>query len=242
MRSAPLLPSLLATLLAATTVVAQEPAPSGEPVLSDKAAERAAELEPPDPSAATPRAEDQPPLPPPPTCCRWSVRFDPFDIVYRRITLQAEVKVWGPLSLEFTPSFIFGAPQENVNAKGFALGLNLAYYPFSGKALQGMWIKAHGAYERYGVTLTHPDLADSSDSKTVSTAVFGFLIGNTTVFGRNGGFALSGGVGVGFATAGSILLSAPGDEKQGIPAHEVELLTKLDRVRLLGTLGLGVAF
>ncbi len=181
-----------------------------------------------------------PPKPIKPACCRWSLRFDPFDLLFRRLTFQGELAIAGPISIEIAPSWIFGSPYENFDAAGFSIGGNLAWYFLSGKALKGLWLKAHVGYENYDATLTNPALPSSSDTKTASSAVLGGMIGTTSVFGRNGGFAISGGIGIGVATADEITLVAPGDALR--PGYAAKLYDKSDRIRLLGSLGLGIAF
>ena len=46
--------------------------------------------------------------------------------------------------------------------------------------------------------------------------------------------------GIGAATADPVSLIAPGDAN--VPAAEVRIFDKVDRIKLLGSLGLGVAF
>jgi len=173
-------------------------------------------------------------------CCRWSVRVDPFDLLFRRLTFQGELAIVGPLSIEFTPSWIFGSPDADLDAKGYSLAGNVAWYFLSGQAMRGLWLKAHAAYENYDITLTNPYLTGSTDTKTASSAVFGGMIGTTSVFGKNGGFAISGGIGIGVATADEITLIAPGDATHA--SYVAKVYDKSSRIRLLGSLGLGVAF
>jgi hypothetical protein len=197
---------------------------------------------------APPAGPPPPPAPKPATCCRWSARVDPFDLLFRRLTAQVEVAIVGPLALELTPSWIFDSPTEFLTEKGFSFGGNVAFY-LSGKAFQGMWLKAHMAYESYDATLTHPNAPATSDgsvspfsaTKSVSTGVFGAMIGSTSVFGRDGGFVISGGIGIGAATAGMVVLDAAGPSPLD-PHAQITLFDKLDRIKLLGSLGLGVAF
>jgi hypothetical protein len=193
-----------------------------------------------------PAGPPPPPAPKPATCCRWSVRVDPFDLLFRRLTFQGEIAIVGPLSIELTPSWIFDSPYENLTEKGFALGGNVTVYFLSGKAFQGMWLKAHASFESYDATLTNPGITSHTDTQSVKTGVFGGMIGSTSVFGRDGGFAISGGIGIGAATAGTVTLFAPGapgtNPNNGIPDISATLFDKLDRLKLLGSLGLGVAF
>ncbi|MCC6551471.1 MAG: hypothetical protein IT372_00430 [Polyangiaceae bacterium] len=181
-----------------------------------------------------------PPKPSRPSCCRWSVRFDPFDLLFRRMTFEGEVAIIGPLTLEIQPSWIWGSPSENLDTTGFALGGNVGVY-VSGDALKGFWIKGHAGFETFEATLTHPDDPDAVDQKTVSSAIVGGMLGSTSVFGRNGGFAISGGIGIGVALADPVTLTAtPANENIGaISATDYD---KIDKIQLLGSLALGVAF
>jgi hypothetical protein len=178
----------------------------------------------------------------PATCCRWSFRYDPFDLIVRRLTFQAEVAVAGPFAIEIVPSWIFGSPFGGVAGQGVSVATNATFY-LSGQAFHGLWIKAHVAYENYSATFTNPLASDLVGQPTrLSSAILGALFGSTIVFGRDHGFALSAGVGVGAATAGKATLTAPGDPTRGIPGASTTLYDGFDKVRILGTVGLGVAF
>src|SRR5262249_19686925 len=153
-----------------------------------------------------PAGPPPPPAPKPSTCCRWSVRMNPFDLIFRRLSFEGEVAIIGPLSVEVNGSWIFGALDENLDEKGYAFGTNVGFYFMnvgntSVKPLQGMWLKAHFGYENYRATLTNPDLQTSTTSSRLGSAILGAMIGSSTVFGQNGGFALSGGIGIGVALA-----------------------------------------
>ncbi len=89
--------------------------------------------------------------------CRFAVRFDPFNLLFRRLSFQGEVAIIGPLSIEIEPSWIFGSPADNVNAKGFSILGDVAFY-LTGKAPQGFFIKAVAAYETFNATVTNPGL------------------------------------------------------------------------------------
>jgi hypothetical protein len=152
------------------------------------------------------------------------------------------VAIAGPFTIEVAPSWIFGSPYANVDTKGFSVAANATFY-ISGRVFDGFWVKAHVGYENYSATLTNsnaPDLV--GEPQRVSTAILGAMFGNTQFFGKNGGFALSGGIGIGVATAHSVTLDAPGDLPRGIAPEFTTLLDGFDRIRLLGSLGLGVAF
>lgn len=191
---------------------------------------------------APPPAPEAPRPPPKPN--RWSLRYDPFDLVTRRLTFQGEVAIYKLFAVEVTGSWIFGSPYSGIEGKGFAVSLNPAFY-LSGVALRGMWIKAHVGYENYSATFHNPG-APAGDTMLVSaptrlsSMVLGAMFGDTMVVPGDGGFALSGGIGIAFATAGETQLVAPG--LGNIPPVSTSLYSGFDKVRLLGTVGLGVAF
>lgn len=189
-----------------------------------------------------PAGPPPPPKPKKPKCCFWAVRADPFDLLFRRLSFQGEIAIVGPLAFELEPSWIWGSPIEDVDASGFAMAGNVAIY-FSGKPLKGFFLKAHAGFETFEATLTHPELGTST-SEDVGSPIFGALIGSSAVFGRNGGFNLSGGIGIGVATAETVTLTVPGDFVNGVyvPGIETSYYDKAGRIQLLGNLGLGVAF
>lgn len=206
-------------------------------------------------------------------CCRWSVRYDPFDLLTRRVTLSAEVALADlPLSIEVTPKYIFGSPASELDEQGFDLGVNLAWYP-SGVPLRGIWVKAHAEYERFTATLTRddgtgargkpdpnqcaPDSTKGSCKNGVASTILGVIVGSTQVFGPQGGFAISGGIGIGAALADSKPLtvlpctaadvadknaSCEAAEPSGTAALSYRYYDNSARIRLLGTLSLGVVF
>lgn len=183
-----------------------------------------------------------PPAPPPPkksTCCRFAIRFDPFDLLFRRLSFQGEVAIIGPLAIEVEPSWIWGSGADNVDAHGFAIAGNVAFY-LTGRAPQGFFIKATAAYENFVAVVTNPDYKQSQASARIASPIFGGMIGSSTVFGKNWGFNISGGIGIGAATAGSQKIAAPG--KGDIPAYVVKFYDKGSVIQLLGSLGLGIAF
>lgn len=173
------------------------------------------------------------PPPPPPTTLRWSLRFDPFELVMRQLTFQGEVYVAGPFAIEVAPSWIFGSPYAGIDKKGVSIAGNAVFY-LSMMGLRGMWLKAHFAYENYSAKLTD-EAGGTSKSERLSSAILGAMFGDTFVIPRSGGFALSAGIGVGAATAPKKTLTT----SNGVTAT---LYDGFDKVRLLGSLGLGVAF
>jgi hypothetical protein len=153
------------------------------------------------------------------------------------MTFEGELALIGPLAIEIAPSWIWGSPAENLDTTGFALAGNLAVY-VQGDALKGFWIKGHLAYESFEATLTHPETRDTA-SKDVGSAIVGGMLGSTSVFGRNGGFAISGGIGIGVALSDPVTIRVESDEYGDVTATYYD---KIDKIQLLGSLALGVAF
>jgi hypothetical protein len=178
------------------------------------------------------------------------VRFDPFDLLFGRLSFQGEVAIIGPLAIEIEPSWIWGTPSEELDEKGWALGANVGIY--FDRPLRGFYLKGHIGYESFEATFT-PDInfggapppAGSvlSDTKRVQSAIAGLLIGSNTIIGpsggRHGGFILSGGIGVGVALADPVELTVtvPGSD----PFTRV-YYDGIGKLQLMGSLGLGVAF
>jgi hypothetical protein len=168
------------------------------------------------------------------------VRYDPFDLIERRLTFQGEVAIYKFFAVEVLPTWIWGSPYSGVDGKGFAVAARAGFY-LSGEALRGLWLKAHFGYESYSATFANPgDPSDVTAPARLSSGVFGALFGDTWVIPRSGGFALSGGFGVAVATAKPVTLTTHGTALA--PAAQTTLYDGFDRVRLLGSLALGVAF
>jgi len=176
-------------------------------------------------------------------------------LLFGRLSFEGEVASVGPLGVEITPSWIWGSPTTpTLDEKGFAIAGNVVFY-LQGKRMQGFWIKAHVGYETFEATLTHPVLPECTAAQRklpsarcavtgkaqVKSPVLGGLIGTSTVFGRDGGFILSGGIGIGAATAGTVNVVALSKDPS-TPSDVVPYYEGTGRIKILGTLGLGVAF
>lgn len=191
--------------------------------------------------AQSPQAAPAPAAPEPPAgCCRFSVRFDPFQLIFRRAALEAEVKITGPFSVGLAPAWIWGGNNANLDEQGFQL-LGFAAWTFYGTALRGFWVRAVGGFEAFDATLTHPDFEDVKVKRGIATGIFGLMVGDSVVFGQNGGFALSGGIGAGVATSDPIEIVAPSPDAD-VPAARATYYQDASRVKLLGTLGVGLTF
>lgn len=210
---------------------------------------------------APPEGPPPPPKPSPSSCCRFSVRFNPFDLLLRRMTIEAEVAVIGPLTIEIVPSWIWGSPYPLQETRGFALAGRFGGY-FSGKPNRGFWLKGHVGYESFAVEVVNErTMARTFSTENVKSPVLGGMIGSSTVFGRNGGFIISGGLGIGVATASRQTVTACASPKlvsdsgaplleptecleqpEGPPDERIHFYDKLGRMQLLGSFALGVAF
>jgi hypothetical protein len=190
------------------------------------------------------------------------------------VTVEAEL-AWGklPFTTSLSPAWIFDSPADEVDERGFDIGLDLGWYP-GGRPLRGFWVKAHGEYERFTSTVERRDAADNlvgkpnpekcdadsepgTCSKTVGSLIVGVQIGSTHVFGQAGGFTISGGIGIGVAIAPPVKLEVlpctaadvvdgdphcPGSEPEGSQGVMMSYYDEAGRIRLIGSLGLGVAF
>jgi hypothetical protein len=202
------------------------------------------------------------------------VRYDPFDLLFRRVTFEGEI-AWGPLpfSLEIAPSYIFGAMSSEFEEEGFEIAARIAWY-VQGDALRGFWVKAHAEYENFTATLLRgdedngyfgkpgPDCDLESETgkctRNIDSMIVGLMIGMSSVFGKNGGFALTGGIGIGVALAEPAKLEVqqctaedrlpPGNEHcVGQPVTtsgglSYEYYDGFERIQPIGSLSLGVTF
>jgi hypothetical protein len=170
-------------------------------------------------------------------CCRFAIRLDPFDLLQRRLSFQAEVAIWGPFAIEIEPAWIFGSPSDNVTAHGFSFLGSVGFY-LTSKAPLGFFIKAVAGYETFGATVTNPDDMSLTAAADVDSPILGAVLGSSTVFGHRWGFNISGSIGIGFATSGQVDIVAPGKGK--VPAYKFSYYDS--PVLLIGSLGVGIGF
>jgi hypothetical protein len=159
-----------------------------------------------------------PPPPPPepePECCFWSIRYDPFDLLFRRITFEAEIALGSlPLTLELVPSYIWSSPAEGVEEQGFDIGARFGWY-IQGNAMRGFWLKAHLEFETFEAQLLrgdtqleqyygkpNPELCDADSAtgtckRQLHNFIVGLMLGTSAVFPKSGGFIIHGGIGIG---------------------------------------------
>jgi hypothetical protein len=154
------------------------------------------------------------------------------------MTFEGEVTVIGPLTLGLSPSWIWGSLlNENLDTTGFALAGDVGIY-VQGKPLRGFWVKARLAYESFEAVVTHPYNPAATPAKgDVSSVIVGGMIGSTNLINRDGGFALSGGIGIGVALADPVPISANWAREPVITFYD-----KMGKIQLIGSLSLGVVF
>jgi hypothetical protein len=241
---------------------------------------------PPLPYAPPPEEEEPPPprrrqrTPPPiepPSCCLWSVRYDPFDLIQGQVTVEGEIALGSlPLSIEVAPSWIFDNFSDTLDESGFDIAARFGWY-IQGTPLQGFFLKVHAEFQTFEATLFRGDLeaeryfgkpgamcdADSAPGTctlNIQSFLLGVMLGNSAVFGDDGGFALTGGIGVGIAVAQekSVEVNACSEEDvlaggphctaaDDSPAashiyYEGVGFGRGGRVNIIGSLGLGVTF
>ena len=165
-------------------------------------------------------------------------------MLFRRLSFEGEVTVIGPLAVELKPSWIWDSPERALDASGFAIAADIVLY-IEEEPMNGFWLKAHAGYETFEATLNH--VSGATQTKGVSSPVFGALIGGSTVISPKkggGGFILSGGIGFGVATADPVTLSVEGLDAslQQFTRAEYTFYGDWRRLSLLSTLALGVAF
>lgn len=222
----------------------------------------------------------RPTEPPPKGCCLWSIRYDPFDLISGQVTLEGEVALGSlPLAIEIVPSWIFDNFSDGVDESGFDMAMRFGWY-VQGDALRGFFLKAHAGYQHFEATIfrgdlegeryfgkpaPEPEICDPESGKgtctsTVSSFILGLMLGNSAVFGDDGGFALTGSLGVGVAVAQEKSLridpctaedlqagAAPCDDDANLPGaiftyYEGAGFGRGGRVNILGSLSLGVTF
>ena len=148
----------------------------------------------------------------------------------------------GPVSLEIEPSWIWGTLAEDTDEKGLSIAGNVGVY-FGPQRLRGFWLKGQFAYEAFTATLIAPD-GVASVSADVASPVFGVMLGNNFVLGpdrgRDGGFVVSLGGGVGVAAGERVVLEAV--SQGGRAANEIRYYDGIGRVRPLGNVALGATF
>ncbi len=134
----------------------------------------------------------QPYIPPPPvrTELKWSIRFNLFDLLFGRGTMEVEYAFAPPFSLTVAPQYIFADPRMdrdyNVTANGYGFYGELGVW-VEGRPLRGYFLKGHAEHAEIKF---HGDAADVS----VTSTKLGIIFGSQSVYG--GWFTLAGGFGI----------------------------------------------
>jgi hypothetical protein len=179
------------------------------------------------------------------------------------VTFEGEIALGSlPLSIEIVPSWIWDSPSEGLRDSGMSIGGRFAWY-IQGDPLDGLFLKAHFAYEQYKSTLygnldsenpggtaasfCDADSEDGTCSRTAKSAIVGLMLGNSLVIPGDGGFALTGGIGIGVALAEPLELRVDCTEADVIAGEcnssfSHSIYDKIDKIQLLGSLSLGVTF
>ncbi len=134
---------------------------------------------------------EQPPSGPEPLYA--SIRANPLDLLSKRVSIEGEVAVIGPLSIEISPSYAFGIPntsQFDYKASGFGIDGKVGVY-FEGDALEGWFAKGVVGYRGYKAK-------SDFDSLSYGDVLLGAVVGNQFLpFGADVGFTISTSVGIG---------------------------------------------
>lgn len=151
----------------------------------------------------------QKPRPPPEPLL--SIRINPIDLFFKRVSVEGEVAVIDYLSAELALKYVFGDPRASKDplytSTGYEFSGRLGFWP-SGDPLKGFFLKATADYSFYNYK---SDLASTSFGEPA----LGLLIGSQTIFGGNSGFTFSGGVGARYVFAKEQAIQVPGaDAKQ----------------------------
>ncbi|WP_437543883.1 hypothetical protein WME95_35060 [Sorangium sp. So ce327] len=179
-----------------------------------------------------PAGPPPPPKPPESTCCRWSVRYNALDLLFGKMTFEGEVTIIGPLTIGIAPSWIWGSLEDaSLDTTGYALAADVGVY-VEGKALRGFWVKGRIGYESFEAVITPPGRLEGRGD--VSSVVLGGMVGSTNVLSRDGGFAMSGGFGIGVALADPVTITAG--------PYQYSFYEKAGKIKLMGSLSLGVVF
>jgi hypothetical protein len=177
-------------------------------------------------------------------CCTASIRINPLELVFQELSMEGELALIGPLSIEIGPKYLFGVPgskSDGYTAKGYGVDGKLGIW-FQGTALRGFFGKVVAEY-------THTNVSTDYEQVAINNSAYGLLFGSQTIFGRDGGFTLSGGIGVKYlpnATSTPVQagaegrgeLYACGDQKLTHPV----VCIKTSPIGFLGQLALGYTF
>jgi hypothetical protein len=188
--------------------------------------------------------------PPPPPCCIVSIRINPIDLIFQKVRLEGEFAVYDWISLEIAPTYIFGIPgskSSGYTGNGFGANGKVGFW-FEGTALRGFFGKLVADYSQYS-------FKTDFDKTSFGEGGLGLMLGSQTVFGRDGGFTFSGGIGAMYILNAKdhALAYANTPQEVGDPAgstysvagrksnQPLELI-KRDSVAVIGQLAIGYTF
>jgi hypothetical protein len=170
--------------------------------------------------------------------------MDALKLLWGRLSFNGDLAVWGPFVVGVEPSWIWGSQERGLDENGFGINANVAIY-VEDKPLNGLWVKAHGGYEYFQATLSHQ--GGLTDSKPVSTGMFGLSVGGALVVSPKqggGGFIIDGGFGFSVATAEAVTLEVTDFDptQSGITIKKHIYFGDWRRVMPLASMAVGVAF
>lgn len=136
-----------------------------------------------------PPPQQSKPRPPPEPLL--SIRINPIDLFFKRVTLEGELAVIDYLSVEVAMKYIFGDKSASKDAtytsKAFEMSGRLGFWP-GGTPLKGFFLKGTADYSRWS-------FSSDLDSTSFGEPALGLLLGSQSIFGGSSGFTFSGGVG-----------------------------------------------
>lgn len=170
--------------------------------------------------------------------------MDALNLLFRRLSFEGDLAVWGPFVVGLEPAWIWGSSERGLDESGFGITGSAAIY-VEDKPMNGLRVKAHGGYEYFQATLTHE--GGATDSKPVSTGVFGLSVGGSLVVSPKlggGGFIIDGGFGFSVATAEAVTLSATdyNPSQINITTEKHIYFGGWRRILPLASMAMGVAF
>lgn len=132
-----------------------------------------------------------PPKPPRPPEPFLSIRINPIDLFFQRLSLEGEVAIIDYLSAGVAMKYVFGDPQASddslYTSRGFELSGQLGVWP-GGTPLKGFFLKGTADYSSY-------NYESPVDKLSFGEPALGLLLGSQSLFGNAGGFTISGGIG-----------------------------------------------
>ncbi len=165
-----------------------------------------------------------------------------FELVMRRLSFQGRSPSPGPSRIEVRAGVDLGRPTRASTRRASGSPANAVFY-LSGQPFRGLWPKAHFAYENFTATYTNPyDTTLCERAEAVQLRHPRRHVRRHFVVPRSGGFALSAASGSAWPRRGRRRSRRRRPAARNIPGVDTTLYEGFDKVRILGTLGLGIAF